>query len=82
MNQEWQSIETAPMDGTEVILQVKRRAGASGCCLVGHFMVGGHCIEDHPPIERGWYFWNGCMFDKVSEPTAWMPIPNIAKGGL
>lgn len=69
------SIETAPKDGTEVILRVKMRAGIPGGTLVGHYMRGGHCIEDHPPIDAGWYFWTGRMFDLASEPTHWMPLP-------
>lgn len=71
----WQPIATAPLDGREVILAVKSRAGIRHGVLVGHFMEGGHCIEDHPAIERGWYFWNGCMFDRASAPTHWMPLP-------
>lgn len=68
-------MDTAPKDGSEVVLQVKLRAGISGKYLVGHYMPGGHCIEDHPAIEGGWYFWNGCMFDRAAEPVGWMPIP-------
>ena len=68
-------METAPRDGTEVLLKVESRAGISGKCLVGHWMPGGHCIEDHPEIAAGWYFWNGRMFDKASKPTHWMPLP-------
>jgi hypothetical protein len=71
----WQSMETAPKDGTEVLLRVKLRAGMPGRCLVGHYMEGGHCIEDHPPIDRGWYFWNGSMFDRAAEPVEWMALP-------
>lgn len=71
----WQTMESVPKDGREVLLQVKSRAGIPGRLLVGHYMQGGHCIEDHPPIDRGWYFWNGCQFDKASEPVAWMPLP-------
>ena len=74
--QEWQPIETAPKDGSEVLLAVEVRAGVPHCLLVGHYMPGGHCIEDHPPIDRGWYFWNGCMFDKAAKPTHWMELPN------
>lgn len=74
----WQPIETAPKDGTEVLLLVKRRAGIPGKMLVGHYMRGGHCIEDHPAIDPGWYFWNGRMFDAAAEPLSWMPLPSIA----
>lgn len=73
---EWQPMETAPKDGTEILLKVERRAGASGCKLVGHYMPGGFCIEDHPAIEEGWYFWSGSMFDLASNPIEWMPLPD------
>jgi hypothetical protein len=72
---------TAPKDGTEVLLQVEWRAGIRGKFLVGHYMPGGHCIEDHPPIDEGWYFWNGCMFDRASKPVGWLPLPASAPGG-
>lgn len=71
----WQPIETAPKDGREVLLAVSLRAGISGKSLVGHYMEGGHCIEDHPPIDAGWYFWNGHQFDRAAKPTHWMALP-------
>jgi hypothetical protein len=71
----WMPIETAPLDGSEVLLMVERRAGIPHRALIGHYMAGGHCIEDHPPIDAGWYFWNGSMFDRASKPTHWMPLP-------
>lgn len=74
MNQ-WKPMSTAPKDGREVLLLVKMRAGIPGKMLVGHYMLGGHCIEDHPPIEAGWYFWNGRIFDWASEPTHWCELP-------
>jgi hypothetical protein len=70
----WQSMKTAPRDGTEVLLQVEHRAGIPGKLLVGHYMPGGHCIGDHPAIDEGWYFWTGSMFDKASKPMRWMSI--------
>lgn len=73
-------MEEAPRDGSEILLKVERRAGAPGCFLIGHWMPGGHCIEDHPPIDQGWYFWNGCMFDKAAEPISWAPLS--ASGSL
>lgn len=71
----WREISTAPKDGSDVLLVVELRAGIKGRMLVGHYMPGGHCIEDHPAIDEGWYFWNGSMFDKASRPTHWMPLP-------
>lgn len=76
MNSDWQPMSTAPRD-REVLLVVKKRAGIPRGMLVGHYMEGGHCIEDHPPIDEGWYFWNGCMFDKASEPIAWTALPSL-----
>ncbi len=75
----WKPIRTAPKDGSEVILFVKIRAGIPKRMLVGHYQEGGLCIEDHPPIDQGWYFWNGCMFDIASEPTHWMTLPDEPK---
>jgi hypothetical protein len=80
--QGWQPMDTAPKNGDEVLLMVKRRAGIEHCQLVGHYMEGGHCIEDHPPIAAGWYFWNGCMFDKAAEPLWWMPLPAVPGSGM
>lgn len=73
----WERMDTAPKDGREVILVVKRRAGIPFGQLVGHYMAGGHCIEGNPSIAEGWYFWNGCMFDKAAEPLMWMPLPEV-----
>ncbi len=70
---------TAPKDGREVLLKVVMRAGIPNKWLVGHYMQGGHCIKDHPPIDQGWYFFNGCMFDKASEPIGWMYMPDDEK---
>lgn len=72
---QWRPIETAPKDGREVLLAVAKRAGIPDKMLVGHYMPGGHCIEDHPAIDEGWYFWNGHMFDRASKPTHWQPLP-------
>jgi hypothetical protein len=39
-------------------------------------MACGHSIEDQPPIEGGWCFWNGCMFDRAAEALGWLPLPD------
>ena len=71
------AIDTAPKDGREVLLLVESRAGVGPRFLVGHYMPGGHCIEDHPPIEAGWYYWNGCMFTGPERPLMWMELPVV-----
>lgn len=73
----WRDIATAPKDGTEVVLRAKILPGMPGKCLVGHYMAGGHCVEDHPPIDAGWYFYNGCAFGiaTVAALDAWAPLP-------
>lgn len=76
---EWQPMHTAPRNGDEVILAVSSRTGIRGRCLVGYYMPGGFCIEDHPAIEEGWYLWNGLYFDQALEPIAWMPLPEVPK---
>lgn len=73
----YRPMETAPKDGREVLLLVKLRAGIRGRQLVGHYLPGGFTIEDHPAIAGGWYFWNGCMFDRAAEPIGWAPLPVI-----
>lgn len=75
--EEWRPMGTAPKDGTEVLLVVERRAGMAECCLVGHWMPGGHCIEDHPPIAEGWYYWYGNFFNLAEKPLYWMPLPSV-----
>lgn len=62
----WQTMDTAPKDGTEVILR-----DAHMVRVLAHYMAGGFCIEDHPAINAGWYFWDGYMFNNSFKPLAW-----------
>ena len=63
---QWQPIETAPKDGDEIILR-----NASWNRVLAHWMPGGHCIEDHPSIDAGWYFWTGNRYDVFKTPEVW-----------
>ena len=60
MTQEWQPIETAPKDGTRVILHVSPYGA-----MTGHFEMFG-------PIRK----WNmhSCL-NQSAQPTHWMPLP-------
>jgi hypothetical protein len=62
-------MDDAPRDGTELLLIVENKHGL-WCMLVGHYMPGGHCIEDHPAIDSGWYFWN--MSEVGAEKRTWL----------
>jgi hypothetical protein len=70
-------IDSAPKDGREVLLLVQEEGLRQPKYFVGHYMPGGHCIEDHPPIDKGWYWWNGRMFDMGYTPTHWAPLPGV-----
>jgi hypothetical protein len=67
----WQSIETAPKD-REILVRCQNRAGLPGT-VVAHFC---DYVEDHPPIDAAFYFWNGAMFTPATKPTHWMPLPD------
>ena len=72
---DWQPIDTVPRSG-EVLLRVQR-AGCMGR-MVAHWLPGGHCIEDHPPVDAGWYFWSGYNFRPLSDqPTHWASLPSV-----
>jgi hypothetical protein len=67
----WQDIATAPKDGTEILVRCQNRAGLPGT-VVAHFASW---IEDHPPIDAAFYFWNGGQFTPATKPTHWTPLP-------
>ena len=71
----WQPMATAPRDGTEVVLRIEQKGLCGRSALVGHYMPGGYCVGDHPPINEGWYGWTGGMFEEASRPNGWMPLP-------
>lgn len=69
----WQPIETAPRDATEIIARVPNRAGCRGVLIV-HFAQGGG--EDQPRFGPDWFYWTGYGFQHLDPPpTEWMPIP-------
>lgn len=76
-DEEWQPIETAPLDGTSILLFAPDYR-------TRHVVVVGFWGDD--PVEsskemdrrRTWRVkWDhGCMFDCDYEPSHWMPLPN------
>jgi len=68
---EWQPIETAPKDGTRVILWLKDECFPA---LAAWIMF---CPDDEEP---GWYvFEMGQYGDDFNEITHWMPLPEPPK---
>ena len=56
----WRPIETAPKDGTEVLLNCD-----------GYFQIGSWCYDESEPARTVW----ACGSFMLHGPTHWMPIP-------
>lgn len=80
---EWQTIETAPKDGTEIILFCPQGDGTPGSTfrvtsgswfippLLGS-MSDPEVDEDEPPA---WLSWDGGFSEETMMPTHWMALP-------
>ena len=71
-NKEWQLIETAPKDGTTILIYIphfddedKVDICTAYCCK---------CCGWHPVIADG-----ACMLVVAPDPTHWMPLPELPK---
>ena len=77
----WRPIETAPMDGSEILLCLGKRV-TSGCWLtgvdLGEMAYHGTTGEPvgYPDAEEYtlWMSWDG-GFKEEEPPTHWMPLP-------
>ena len=73
---DWQPIETAPKDGTQIDVWAKGyRIPDVKWGTPPHVCYGGYC--DSCPTRECWYDANGLALDEDSgeEPTHWMPLP-------
>lgn len=74
----WQPIETAPLDGTEVFVYVR---GDSLYPTVASYKTKAYFLEEYGDenyMEEGWYWSFGYPSDfheDTIEPTHWMPLP-------
>ena len=60
---EWQPIETAPKDGTEVLVTAfKYNKPPARFVSIAQFSEDGNCWQDQEPMP-------------VHPPTHWMPLP-------
>jgi hypothetical protein len=69
---DWRPIETAPKDGTEILV-FGTRANIPHRMFVAHFTEGGG--EEQPHYGPAWFYWNGHRFDEAPSLTHWMPLP-------
>lgn len=73
----WQPIETAPRDGTEVIVGVDI---ATVWIVRSAAFVYGHEWCEYPIEKDGWWAYENSisqeLLEGMYEPTYWMPLPN------
>jgi|APHM01.1.fsa_nt_gi Predicted transcriptional regulator len=65
----WRPIETAPTDGTEVLLRAKT------ACYVGSYRRGHG--NDPAPVTRAW---RASCCGRFTDPTHWAPLPSPPQG--
>ncbi len=70
----WKLIESAPKDGTQILLGWPRRHGpASGIVMLGAWLNIEYADISNP---EGWWAWNKQLgFSKVGHMTHWMSLP-------
>jgi len=61
----WRPMVCAPRGGQEITVK-----NAAGLERRAHWCA---FVEDHPPIEPGFYFWTGTYNDLIRDPIGWRP---------
>jgi hypothetical protein len=68
---DWQPIETAPKDGSAIVIYCPRR----GVCAPAHWDDCKYATKPRPYWRHfGEYLW-GVAETRRDQPTHWMPIP-------
>ncbi len=70
----WQSIETAPTDGTEILLAVKYPRGSRKGFFT-EVLTAQYCNSIY---RKDWVATSGA--DVTGTPTHWMPLPENPEG--
>lgn len=72
---EWRDMESAPKDGSEVLIAVNGRP------LISHYRVSEHIVNGKSSSRfEGWFMPFAYSFSDPPEPTHWSPIPDIPAG--
>ncbi len=77
---EWQPIDTAPRDGTTVLLWLRERRNSGGkrtdMPIVDDYRVGLYVVHSKNLPNGGWRFINnGYCYAQDDSFTHWMPLP-------
>jgi hypothetical protein len=75
---EWQPIETAPKDGTEILLFTTYLADEYYDETFSTVQIGSWDFG-HDTVEAIWRRPAGWACVKIGEPTHWMPLPEPPK---
>lgn len=78
---EWQPIETAPTDGTTILLYGDVAGEINGPAFVPSVSIGYYDYGSGDFSDKG-YTWNSMGGDAYSvwvKPTHWMPLPEPPK---
>ena len=77
-NNEWQPIETAPKDGTLVLLWGIWSGEVSGIYNEKEMHLGYYYVSEFQSLEEKGFNWTvtgGDMYGCRMNPTHWMPLP-------
>lgn len=73
---QWQPIETAPKDGTHILVWTHASVTTYVVCWADAAKGIRKYLTAESGAERGWHLaWDGTLFDREHEPTHWMPLP-------
>jgi hypothetical protein len=85
MMTEWKTIDSAPKDGTTIILFCPQGDGNPGSewrVTSGEWCDEPGCDNGYGEEVRGftgWLSWDGGFSEDTMMPTHWMPLPNPPK---
>jgi hypothetical protein len=73
---EWQPIETAPKDGTRVLLHRPSAAASWAQLVIGSFCLDQHAKRPRPYWKHDKERLEGVRQTRGEQPTHWMPLPS------